>query len=394
MSLASIARKPVFIVYVGGFMYSIHIALTLYINSSYLQNYFSNDIVGILFSISAFITIIGLAVLPHFLKKFGEKKILVTGLIANIIFLASLAFVSAPSIIPILFVIYFSLNSLILFGIDIAIQDVSDPSHTGSMRGLFLALRHLALMGVPLVAGLIIERYDFPVVYGLAAIVMLVSLLTFSRIHNLPEPEYKERPIFQTIKLLRRSKNMAKIFASNFLLQFFYVWMVIYVPLYLVNNLGMSWSKIGGLIAVMLAAFVLFDYPLGLIADKKKATRAFLIIGFIIMAATVFIIPFITTTSFIIWALVLFGTRIGAAAVEVMTEAYFFKHTEPGDVATMSLFRDTQPLAYLSAPLIATLIMSVSSISTIFIVLPIILIIGACVARTLPHHHHLPKHAN
>ena len=187
---------------------------------------------------------------------------------------------------------------------------------------------------------------------------------------------------------------MAKIFSANFLLQFFYVWMVVYVPLYLVNNLGMSWSKIGGLIAVMLAAFVLFDYPLGIIADKKKATRSFLIGGFIIMAATVITIPFITTTSFIVWALILFGTRIGAASVEVMTEAYFFKHIDPSDVTTMSLFRDTQPLAYLSAPIIATLIMSISSIATIFIILPIILIIGACVARSLPHHHHIKQHEN
>ena len=182
MSISSVVRKPIFIVYMGGFMYSIHIALTLYINSSYLQNYFSDNVVGILFSISALITIIGLAALPHFLKMFGEKKILIIGLLTNIAFLAGLALVSVPSIIPILFVMYFSLNSLILFGIDIAIQDVSDPSHTGSMRGLFLALRHLALMGVPLVAGLIIEKYDFNVVYALGAIVMLVSLLTFSRI--------------------------------------------------------------------------------------------------------------------------------------------------------------------------------------------------------------------
>jgi MFS family permease len=394
MSVSSIIRKPVFIVYLGGFMYSIHLALTLYINSSFLKTYFSDNITGILFSISALITIIGLAVLPHFLKRFGEKKVLVAGLLTNVVFLAGLALVAHPVIIPVLFVVYFSLNSLLLFGIDVAIEDVSDPSSIGTMRGLFLTLRHAALMGAPLVSGLLIERYDFPIVYGLGAIVMLVSLFTFSRIKKIPEPAYQERPLFQTIRILRRSKNMAKIFTANFLLQFFYVWMVIYVPIYLVNNLGMSWGKIGGLITVMLAAFVLFDYPLGKIADTKKVTRTFLIVGFIIMAIAVAIIPLITTTKFIVWAAVLFGTRIGAAAVEVMTEAYFFKHTDPGDVSTMSLFRDTQPLAYLSAPIIATILINTISISSVFIALAIILVIGACVSRTLPHHHHMQKHAN
>lgn len=376
-------------------MYSIHLALTLYINSSFLGTHFSDNVTGLLFSISALITIVGLAVLPHFLKKFGEKKILVAGLLTNILFLGGLALTSTPVVIMILFIAYFSLNSMLLFGIDVAIEDVSEPSNIGTMRGLFLALKHAALMGAPFLAGTLINKYDFHIVYGLAAIVMFVVMLNFARMKKLPEPTYQERPFLNTVRILGKSKHMVKIFSANYLLQFFYAWMVIYVPIHLVNTIGMTWDKIGALITVMLAAFVLFEFPLGKIADKKGATRTILIIGFLIMAGSVFIIPFITTSKFIVWAAVLFGSRVGAAAVEVMTEAYFFKHTDPSDVSTMSLFRDTHPLAYLSGPIIATILISLTSLSFIFIVLAIILVLGAIMSATLPHHHHIKTyHAN
>lgn len=373
-------------------MYSIHLALTLYINSSFLKTYFSDNITGLLFSISALITIVGLAILPHFLKKFGEKKVLTFGLLTNIFFLGGLAITSNPIAIMFLFIAYFSLNSMLLFGIDVAIEDVSEPSKIGTMRGLFLALKHAALMGAPFLAGTLITKYDFHIVYGLAAIVMFTVLLNFALMKKLPEPNYQERPFFQTVKILGKSRNMLKIFSANFLLQFFYAWMVIYVPIHLVNTIGMTWDKIGALITVMLAAFVLFQYPLGKIADKKGATRTILILGFLVMAGSVFIIPFITTSTFIVWAAVLFGTRVGAAAVEVTTEAYFFKHTEASDVSTMSLFRDTHPLAYLSGPIIASILISVTSLSFIFIVLAVILVLGAIMVTTLPHHHNIKSY--
>jgi MFS family permease len=165
--------------------------------------------------------------------------------------------------------------------------------------------------------------------------------------------------------------------------------MVIYVPIHLIQNLGMEWSSIGGLVTIMLSAFVALSYPLGKLSDRKGFARPILIVGFLIMMASVIVIPFISTSSFIVWAIILLCTRIGAVAVEVTTETYFFSHTSNKDVSSMSLFRDTQPLAYLFGPLVATLIIALGSLQIIFIVLSVLLFCGAIISSRLPHPHHL-----
>ncbi|MBP6925653.1 MAG: MFS transporter [Candidatus Pacebacteria bacterium] len=389
MSFSAITKKPLFVIYSGAFLYSLHLALTLYINSSFLATYFSDSITGILFSASAVLTIVGLSFLPHVLKKFGEKKTLIFGMIVNFVLLGGLFITEEPLLIALFFVLYFSMNSLALFGIDIAIEDVSEKKNTGSLRGLFLTLKHVALMAAPVVAGLIISTQGYHVVYGFAAIAMLLCIMMFARIKKIPDPAYQERSLMQTIRLLHSERDMMSIFSANFLLQLFYAWMVIYVPIHLIQNLGMEWSSIGGLVTIMLSAFVLLSYPLGKLSDRKGLARPILIAGFLIMMASVIIIPFITTSSFIVWAIILLCTRIGAVAVEVTTETYFFSHTSNKDVSSLSLFRDTQPLAYLFGPLVATLIIAVSSLQIIFIVLSVLLLCGTLISSRLPHAHHL-----
>lgn len=376
-------------------MYSIHLALTMYINSSFLQTYFSESITGLLFSASALITIAGLVIVPQMLKKFGEKRVLTVGMFINMLCLTGLALSNITPLIAILFMSYFSLNSLLLFSIDVAIKNVSTQANIGTMRGIFLSMKHLALMGAPLLAGALISNYGFHSVYGLAAVMLVIVILNFMRIQKVSNVVYEDQPILRTIKILRGSKNMLKIFSANFLLQFFYAWMIIYIPIHLVNTIGMSWDKIGGLISIMLAAFVVCSYPLGNIADKKGVPKPILVLGFLIMATSVFAIPFVTTSNFSTWAIILFSTRVGAAAVEVMTEAYFFKHTSPRDISTMSLFRNTHPLAYVLGPLVATIIISFTSHSFIFFILSFLLVIGALIVSTLPHCHKITcYHAN
>jgi len=42
----------------------------------------------------------------------------------------------------------------------------------------------------------------------------------------------------------------------------------LFTPLYLATEIGLPWTDIGVIIAVGLFAYVLFEYPIGFIADK------------------------------------------------------------------------------------------------------------------------------
>ena len=80
--------------------------------------------------------------------------------------------------------------------------------------------------------------------------------------------------------------------------------------------------------------------------------------GLLLMAVATLVFAYTTTSVSWVFALILFATRTGAAAVEVASETYFFKNVSAGDVKLISLFRSARPLTFLIAPLIASVILS------------------------------------
>src|SRR3989344_131395 len=62
------------IIYLAGFLFSLPIALTAYINSSFLQIYAGPYYVGALYILSSIITIWGLSGLPQILTKYGNRR--------------------------------------------------------------------------------------------------------------------------------------------------------------------------------------------------------------------------------------------------------------------------------------------------------------------------------
>ena len=140
----------------------------------------------------------------------------------------------------------------------------------------------------------------------------------------------------QMWKEFRANSNICDIWVDSFLLNFFYAWMTIYVPIYLKWHIGFSWQEIGLLISIALLPFLLFQYPLGRLADKKLGEKEILILGFLVTSITLFIIPLLNTTNFFAWAGLLFATRVGASFIEISTETYFFKKVSAENVGMIS----------------------------------------------------------
>ena len=159
--------------------------------------------------------------------------------------------------------------------------------------------------------------------------------------------------------------------------------MIIYTPIYLNEYLHFGWGQIGIIFTIMLIPFVLVDFPLGRLSDKM-GEKKILIWGFIIGAVSTLLIPLITKTDLWIWALILFGTRTGAAVIEVMSESYFFKIISEENADAISFFRNNYPLAYVIAPLLAipTLLL-VPSFKYLFYILGAILLFGLFISIRL-----------
>jgi len=78
------------------------------------------------------------------------------------------------------------------------------------------------------------------------------------------------------------------------------------------------------------------------------------------------------------------GTRIGAATIEVMSEGYFFKEIKEKNADETSFFRNTYPLSYIIAPMIAIpTLLFVPSFKYLFLIVTVFLLLGLLVTLRL-----------
>lgn len=375
------ARSLLRTTYIAGFLFSFQVALTIYVNSSFLATKIPESMIGGLYTASAILSIIGLFVVPRLVASLGTKPVLGFLTFANIANLLVLIYSNNILAIASCFVLFFSFNTLYYFGFDILIESWTHPAEEGRVRGTYLTALNIGFMAAPLIGGYIVDRLSFGSLYGVALFLALpLSYLLLVRLPNIKTPHRSKIRFFTLVKRFMSNRNLRSVFGVNFILQFFYAWMVIYTPIYLHEQIGISWDTLGLMFTLMLSAFVLFQYTTGKIADRFRCEKWLMVLGLAIMGtATLFITraPLLT-----FWGLasILFVTRIGASIVEVVTESYFFRHVHPDDAGSIGFFRNTYPFAYIIAPIIASVALGIIPMWYLFIILGIICFLGIILA--------------
>lgn len=142
------------------------------------------------------------------------------------------------------------------------------------------------------------------------------------------------------------------------------------------KTLGFSWEEIGIILVVMLLPFPLIQYPLGKMTDGRYGEREMMAIGFAITGTATILLSLYSVPSVMIWAVLLFITRIGAAIAEIMIETYFFKTVPTRDTAALGLFRITRPISYFIAPLIMVIGLYVTTNQWMFAVIGVLTLIA------------------
>ena len=366
-----------FIIYILGFLFALHATLPIYINSSFLSSISIEKFVGIIYSVGSIATILCFFAVPSILRKFGGQRTAIAFILLEFFSMAALAFLKSPALLIFFFIASLVAIAIIGFIIDLFLENVSSDSKTGKVRGIFLTSVNIAWIISPLITSFILTNGDYWKIYMAAAALLLPVIFIVKRnLKNFKNQNYDKTPILKTIKEIWISKDTRNIFMISFLMQFFFAWMVIYTPLYLHNQIGFDWGQIGILFSVMLLPYVFTELPLGKIADDKLGEKEIMSIGFIIMAISTGIISFISNGNFFLWMAILFITRIGASMVEIMSETYFFKKTNVSQMQVVSMFRTTKPLAYIIAPITATILFSFIEFKFIFIVLGFLMFYG------------------
>lgn len=379
-----IDKKTFYVIYIASFLNAFHFALPLYIESSYLKGVISDIVsqpekyIGFVYSIAFFITFIIFINISKILRKLSNFRLAFILVIVEIFMLLSLAFIDSPIWNIAFFIIHLIVAGIIYFSIDLFLESFSNDGETGTIRGIYLTIMSISSLIAPFIAGLILVDGDFWKLFLASAVLMLpVLLILFIRFRNFKDPEYINISFINGLKEIISRKNIFNIMYSSFLLRLFYVLMVVYIPIYLHNNMDIDYSIIVGVIMpIALIPFILFQFILGKIADEVLGEKEILVAGFIITALTVGIIPFVDSTNALVWAAILFGTRVGASFIETMSETYFFKKINAGEAHLIGYFRNLRPVAYVVGPLIASITMIFLPFEYIFLVLALILLTG------------------
>jgi MFS family permease len=376
--------------YLLSFLFTLHISLAAYVNSTFLTRVLSENYVGVIYTAAAFLTLVILSESSVILKHFGNRKFVISLLLINMFALIGIITSVNPYVIGLSFIALFTTNTLIFFSIDIFIEHFCNPQKIGRTRSLYLTVGNIAWLISPLITAILItEEGGYKTIYkiALAACICTIIGLAFS-VRKFSDKKYVKTPFLNTYRYLKTNRHMLAITIIDFILQFFYVWMVVYTPIYLHTHLGFGWDKLGVIFTVMLLPFVLFEFPVGILIDKYHVNKRLLIrIGIIIMALATYAIAYTTTKNIAVWALILFLTRMGASIVESTAEIYFFTHVTEEDAFLLGIFRDMSPVAYIVAPLVATMVFAFLPFHYLYIILTVIILSSFYYINHLKHYH-------
>lgn len=359
---------------------AVHFASVAYINSSLLKQFVGDSVLdlNLLYILGSCLGVLFLVLAPLLLKKSGSVAVFLFFIALEIFAVFGMGSVSVASLFIFLFIIHISADSMLYLCFDLNLeQETKNEGSTGHKRGVFLTVSNMAWVLSPLALVFLISQNNFNKVYFLSSLVLVpLFLIVAFFFKNTRKTKTATSDIWPAIKLLIKGGDRSRIIVIQFILNFFYAWMVIYLPLLLNREIGFSWDKIGFLFVIMLLPFLLFELPAGIIGDKKLGEKEILVVGLIIMFLATLIIPLPTAPVFWIWATILFVTRLGASLVEISSESYFFKHIKEEDTGLISLFRVARPFSYIIAPLIAMPVIFFFSYSASFYFLAVFVLIG------------------
>jgi len=353
--------RPRLTLAVGNFFAVAHFYLVIYILTPYLATFMPEEYTGLVVSAGALGTLALLPYAPRAVARIGGRRlaILLAGLECIVLFALALAPVAIVALL--LAAIACAISPIIAYCLDLLLEaTVQTEDFTGRVRTAFLTSGNAALFLAPLVIGLVLGAGDMYERVFLAAAVSLIPLVILFSLQRLPEGALPR--LVRTSESLRagfRDPDVRSIFVAFYLLQFFYYSAPLYVPLYLHSVIGIPWSTLGWVLAVVLIPFVLIEYPAGLAADRWLGDQELMLAGFFIGGLGVILFAWVTAaTPILVIVALLAATRVGVGLMEAMTEGHFFRRVTEKDAGMVSAFRMGRPFAALTAPIVASILLA------------------------------------
>ena len=351
-------------------------SLLLYVESSYFKLSIGNDNVGVFYSIAYVVALIGLLNMHKIIKRIGKSTTFFLFFLSQI-FAIALLMVIPPSLWGIvLLMVYIVASYLVLVVLDIILETYSADTVSGRIRGLHLTLISIGYLVGPMISTSVLEKYNYSGLFFAAMLInMGIFIVALIGLRDGNKHFSGNLTVRDLVKKIFINVDLMRIYWISFVLEFFYALMIVYTPLYLLD-LGFSWQQIGIIFTVMLVPFVLFGYLAGYLADRKFGEKEMIIGSLIIMMLSTTTIFFTTSRNVLVWAALLFATRIGAAFLETLRDSYFYKRIDGEDMDLISFFRTARSFAYLFSTGLSALALVFVPVRFVFLLISAAVLVG------------------
>jgi len=366
------------ILYFAYFFFSWGMGFTVYSNSSVIESINGRESIGVIYGISAALSLVlSTWVTPHVIKFLGNRKTVGLAILLELLAILGIKYITEPKLFAVSFILFLAAQILISFNFDIFFEHNTKKDNSGKARGIVVALQHIGRMFGPIIAAVLTVRIGIRAPYDFSLILILITgILLYFATKNFKDKVYVPSSFIKSLRIISQRPDIYKPLSSILLLQIFYALMVTFVPVYLSDVQNIKPESLGVIFTVMLTPFVVLGYPMGKNIDSGASGKRAARYGLFIMAITTIAFPFINTTSLVIWGLVLLMSRVGAVMLETAGEGIFFKSINEEETELLGIMRDMQPVGYFIASFISVIILFFGKIEFIFYVVGLILIIG------------------
>ena len=361
---------PRTILSLGNFFFAIFSTLVTLILLPYLSLFMPAAYTGFVLAGSAVATVSVFFFLPQIVERYGAQQFALALALIEMAVLLMLA--AAPGVVTsiLLIAVTVAVQPFLSYGFDLLLEaTVAGNNTVGRTRALFRTAWNIAMLAAPLLLGaLLVDSDSYGRIFIVAA-AMLAPIVIFFTANRLPQgPAPKFAHMWGTFLHIVHNRDLAAVTFGNLLLYLFYVWMPLYTPVYLHDVLGIPWSSLGWIFAIMLIPYVVVEYPAGWIADRYLGDKELMLAGFLIAGGGLAALALLTpATPLLVILAILTGSRVGAALIEAMVEAHFFRRVSKRDINSVSVFRGVWPASYFIAPVAGSLLLVYGNYSVLFL---------------------------
>ncbi|MBI3671212.1 MFS transporter [Candidatus Azambacteria bacterium] len=292
----------------------------------YLKKVLQNDtMVGVFSALISLASILLSLLFIPIIEKYPKVKIFSISAVG--MFISLLAYSYTQNIYAVILISAIFVASMVFhqnsFGI--MIRDQSSASEIGKTEGILFTLLNLSFIISPLIAGLIMSQVGLSEVFIFSAIFIFTAFIMFRiaiQIKEVPRNGELHKNLFKNLKDFFKNKELVKIYVVSMGISWWWGFIYTYPPLLILDK-GLDPLLIG-VFLFFIPIPLLLEFIVGKMSDNM-GFRRFIFSGFVILAIASALAFFETNIYMVLAYLVL--ASFGAAMIEPLREAYFFKVT-------------------------------------------------------------------